>query len=149
MANGDRLNFLLRWDYACRCWLWPEMRFFKTRRDAIRAARRKGGWLILPASGLWGICMAPVFIVPSEIWPNLSLSLRISTTVGALLVFAGGAGVFLFMLRMYMRPRLRAALIEGGVPICLKCGYDLRENETGICPECGYDSRRQIPRREA
>lgn len=42
-------------------------------------------------------------------------------------------------MRLVVRENLQAA----GVPICLKCGYDLRGQEIARCPECGeaFDER--------
>ena len=33
---------------------------------------------------------------------------------------------------------LRGKLVEAGVPVCLRCGYDLRGTTEPRCPECGW-----------
>ncbi len=51
----------------------------------------------------------------------------------------GGTG-FIAM-RWYWRDHyrrfLRTRLNTLGIPICMKCAYDLTANESGACPECG------------
>ena len=39
--------------------------------------------------------------------------------------------------RSWMRRFLRDYLNEHGIPICRKCGYDLRGHVSEACPECG------------
>ena len=39
--------------------------------------------------------------------------------------------------RQGCRVHLREQLVARGIPICIKCGYDLTGNESGACPECG------------
>ena len=43
--------------------------------------------------------------------------------------------------RRWMRVFLRRYLSEQGIPVCQKCGYDLRGLETSRCPECGTHHR--------
>ncbi len=45
--------------------------------------------------------------------------------------------LFNFGLRKPFQRTLREALQRKGVPICLKCGYDLRGQTEPRCPECG------------
>ena len=45
--------------------------------------------------------------------------------------------LFNFGLRRPFQRALREALQRKGVPICLKCGYDLRGQTEPRCPECG------------
>ena len=40
----------------------------------------------------------------------------------------------------FLRAFLRKNLNEHGIPVCLKCGYDLRGSEGRRCPECGTES---------
>lgn len=51
----------------------------------------------------------------------------------------GGSGMV--VLTWFWRHRcqrfLRQQLIASGIPICLKCGYDLRGQTEPRCPECG------------
>jgi len=43
----------------------------------------------------------------------------------------------LWLSKKATRRKLRRMMVEAGVPICLKCGYDLRGQVTPRCPECG------------
>jgi predicted Zn-ribbon and HTH transcriptional regulator len=38
-----------------------------------------------------------------------------------------------------MTPAIRRELLTLGIPVCQKCGYDLRGAESRVCPECGTD----------
>lgn len=51
--------------------------------------------------------------------------------------------------RRSMRMFLRRYLNAHGMPICMSCGYDLRDHIPGICPECGRSAEsteENIPR---
>ena len=62
--------------------------------------------------------------------------------VGTLVVYLIGV---VLAIRRSIRSDLRDALLTAGVPICMKCGYQLRglPAETTTCPECGksFDAR--------
>ena len=52
------------------------------------------------------------------------------------------AGLFVFQLEMAnIRRSLRRFLFDHfrgkRLPVCLRCGYDLTDNQTDRCPECG------------
>lgn len=63
--------------------------------------------------------------------------------------FSGGiigglvGGLFVYGIgRIWRRPMqqcLRQELNKRGIPICMKCGYDLRGQVEPRCPECGTD----------
>lgn len=55
---------------------------------------------------------------------------------GLLMGLTVGPGAILVW-RNTVRRSLREQLIEKGIPICLKCGYDLRGQAVPRCPECG------------
>ena len=54
----------------------------------------------------------------------------------------GGSGVaaIRWFWRHQTRRFLRQQLLEHGIPICVKCGYDLTGNTSGKCPECFTES---------
>jgi len=45
-----------------------------------------------------------------------------------------------FAFRRPLRTLIRKELLARRVPVCVKCGYDLRGQETSRCPECGVES---------
>ena len=57
--------------------------------------------------------------------------------LGPMVIFAVPIlGVF-WLGRRDLRRLLRQELNARGIPICMKCAYDLTSNESGVCPECG------------
>ena len=42
-------------------------------------------------------------------------------------------------LRRSMVKDLRRKLVQAGIPVCLRCGYDLRGSDATRCPECGTE----------
>ncbi|MCA9245197.1 MAG: hypothetical protein KDA32_14665 [Phycisphaerales bacterium] len=63
--------------------------------------------------------------------------------VGGVLGGVGGGGVMWLVgwtLREEARRIIREQLRARGVPICIRCGYDLRGSPTPKCPECGFDN---------
>ena len=61
------------------------------------------------------------------------------------------AGTWIWFCRSELRHLLREQLVDKGVPVCLRCGYDLRGQVDARCPECGtpFDKRlldRSLPR---
>ncbi len=46
-----------------------------------------------------------------------------------------GVGMY-FVVRGSLSPHVRRELNARGIPVCMKCGYDLRASEDR-CPECG------------
>ena len=73
------------------------------------------------------ISIRPWFTVPASMFGGI---------VGG---FTGGSGMV--VLTWFWRHRcqrfLRQQLTASGIPICLKCGYDLRGQTEPRCPECG------------
>jgi hypothetical protein len=53
------------------------------------------------------------------------------------------AGTWIWFCRSELRHLLREQLVDKGVAICLRCGYDLRGQVDPRCPECGtpFDER--------
>jgi hypothetical protein len=47
---------------------------------------------------------------------------------------------FVWIKRDQMRKEIRIELRHTGLPICIKCGYDLISIENSLCSECGFDN---------
>ncbi len=137
MGNDGRLGLLRRCQYRYVCWLWPEMRLFETPQDAMRAARQEQSRLSVLVAALYGLFLAAVFTIPSQLWPTFNFASGFLTFAGLLAVLVGGMGTMVLFLKLHMRPKLREALIKRGIPICRRCGYRLRGVESRVCPECG------------
>ncbi|MBI1826198.1 MAG: hypothetical protein HYR83_07405 [Planctomycetes bacterium] len=41
---------------------------------------------------------------------------------------------------------MRKELLNCGIPVCIKCGYCLRGNDSDKCPECGREIETDIRR---
>ena len=94
----------------------------------------------LPDSPLfWGV-LVPIGIfiaVITRSWPLSLLPIWIKS-----LISGGVMGVCLGLLFNYLfhkplKKFLRQELCNRGIPIYLKCGYDLRGQSAPRCPECG------------
>ena len=98
-----------------------------------------GFWLALAAFAL--VVAGVSFVVLKKVKPWLQLSERafqvlyamaVVPIFGAFMVI-GTRWIYRRRFKRYLRERLEAM----GVPICIKCGYDLRGQEEPRCPECG------------
>jgi hypothetical protein len=123
--------------------LYPELRLFESReqiREADRAwagrSRRLGKRLlielvilVLAAAALGVVLTITLLNVGAPTWlaplVNGVVVLLLSVSVLALVAY-----------RPYTR-FLRRYLNERGVPVCMRCGYDLRAIIEPRCPECG------------
>ena len=124
----------------------PELDRFLTAKDARAAARAWSKeqfrslsfWVgLIGYTVLVGLAVAGVLVLIRH-WILFPRS-WFGGIVGGV---TGGTGVA--AMTWYWRHRyrrfLRARLNAAGIPICMKCGYDLTGNESGVCPECGTRS---------
>lgn len=113
-------------------WLFPELERFDTIEQAGKACRRAmfgSGYYVCLIVAILGVWIAPLdkyFLVMSEIVDWISISLIGAIPLGITLLF-----------RRRVRQHLRRELVKSGVPICIKCSYDLRGQVEPRCPECG------------
>ena len=124
----------------------PELGRFPTTKDARAAGRAWSKqqfrtlsfWIALIAySVLVGLAVAGVLVLIRH-WILFPRN-WFGGIVGGV---TGGTGVA--AMTWYWRHRyrrfLRKSLNAMGIPICMKCGYDLTGNQSGVCPECGSPS---------
>jgi predicted Zn-ribbon and HTH transcriptional regulator len=121
----------------------PELAMFPTdaaRESAVDAARRdiegRRGFGLLHFGALM-LLFIGLHAALARLLPGLGYWASVVAAVIAIAVVE--SGVYLITRRHAAR-RLRAALVEEGVAICTRCGYDLRRlrREASLrCPECG------------
>lgn len=116
--------------------LFPELNRFDTvqhaRKAHARAMLRSGLGVLLPIV----IAGAPFVLLldpPSKYIWWLFFPTWIALPWGITYLF-----------RARIRRYLRKELAESGVPICVKCGYDLRGQSAPRCPECGTPFDEQL-----
>lgn len=123
-------------------WLYPELSLFPTpesRKIGWRAARK----VILASPRYWlGSILSSILFITVII--NIGKLVPLRGVVDALLfsiTLTAVHSVVLFSLIVPLaavRRRLREALVEIDIPICIQCSYSLIGNVSGKCPECGY-----------
>ena len=97
---------------------------------------KRPSWVLFPLAGVCALgaagAIVGAFFIPGGVWQVLKLVV-LAIVLGAcciLLVFAYYDG----------RAQWRR---QGG--LCVRCGYDLRANESGRCPECGAKAAAKRP----
>jgi hypothetical protein len=128
--------------------LFPEFRFVRSREE-LRAIKKAFGkrpknnlrrivYGVLYLAVMVGLCGLMAVLLPVLGAPRWSIT-PLVMLAGA--VMGATATVFL-LYRPYVK-FLREYLQAQGVPVCLKCGYDLRGQVEARCPECGtaFDAR--------
>jgi len=121
--------------------LYPEYRYFDGNKPLqIRVQRiwrkKKSGtksmWLLMLFVGvpLYAILMAVCIYLASKF------------QMQSLYIFMPGVyGITIFLIylsRNDARRNLRSAMVQCGIPICIRCGYDLFKTDPSTpCPECG------------
>ena len=122
---------------------YPELEHFESRKEAqavLHAWQKKlmkmpRFWLALIAYTAGTGLLVSLVLISLRPWFRLPQSM-FGGIVGGI---TGGSGTVMltWSWRRRCRRYLRAQLIERGIPICLKCGYDLRGQVDPRCPECG------------
>lgn len=122
-----------------REWLIPELLREPDSLRRIKVYEAATDWRLLRSTRLGAVC---VFVLAMQftrkLRSGLFVPLEVLLTVGgAFLILAICELLSLQVLRPQIRRRARTALSAQGVPICIRCGYDLTSNASGTCPECG------------
>lgn len=124
---------------------FPELDYLDSKK-ARRAVYRKALRRIFKSPRFWLIGVLYLTILPSVFLTLLYVVRRwtsISIPPAAFGGMVGGiiGGTFMsaiqYVFRYPIRRCMREQLVERGVPICVKCGYDLRGQTEPRCPECG------------
>ena len=142
---------VLRWK---RVWIMEtvcpdEIRFLETPEKRLRAyglglssfIRSRVFWLPLLIAfvptvlGFAGLNELAFVAARRSCWSvdRLRVTLLMSVALAVLVPWA----VTCITFRIWMRRFLRQYLNDQGIPICRKCGYDLRGLPRDRCPECG------------
>jgi len=121
----------------------PEFESFATeqeRRAVFRIARediRRSGRaeLVFWVSFLvWvGFLVCVGMVIDQRLGPQGSIMGIAVGVVGSGLLTV----IQLWLFRSRIQRSLRRKLVSNGVPICVRCGYDLRGQIEARCPECG------------
>ncbi len=122
---------------------YPEMQHFASPEQAKEAMHAwKKRMLRMPrfwfgllgyTFGVGGLVMA--ILISLRPWLNISASTFVGILVGS--TWVSGMVVLTWLWRNRCQRFLRQQLNASGIPICLKCGYDLRGQTEARCPECG------------
>ena len=109
-----------------------------------QAAQFRAGWFWF---GLLGYTLGVGFVMAlSLLFVRRYVPLSGAVYGGVVGGITGGTGVLFlqWVWRHRFRRLLRKRLIATGVPICIKCGYDLRGQTEPRCPECGTAFERTL-----
>jgi len=122
--------------------LFPELKLFEAdedRRVALRIVRRR----LVRSWQFWfyvilGNVLAVLFCAWSAgfLRQMLALPMWAYGTIVGVAMSACFAGVFNYLFRKPVQRHLRNELVARRIPICIKCGYDLRGQVEPRCPEC-------------
>lgn len=124
-----------------RSWLYPELAMFPREEDRDLAARKVSA-IVHSRPGFRIRAVAVIGALVGVRWVADELNVfpgAIGAVVLWLLCFVGAAicAVGIVWPVGEIRRMLRQSLCECGVPTCIRCGYNLKDNLSGRCPECG------------
>lgn len=123
-------------------WLYPELARFPTRdrRDTVNQAAAR---MMLSSPGFCArLILVLVCNIVIGVWGRRFIPLGLlSTTVsvfGLIIIVSAAGGIWIGMAYVQRVKRyFRKVLVEDGIPICIRCGYDLSGQTETRCPECG------------
>ncbi len=138
MPNRHHLGFSPLW-----LRLYPELRLFESREQVREAKRAWAGHSGIVNRRMLAVIVIIVLVVGTSAafftvgvkslgapdWLATMLNVLLSALLAASITAIGWH-------RPYIR-FVRRWLCGQGVPVCLKCGYDLRGLTDPRCPECG------------
>ncbi|MHC5108401.1 MAG: hypothetical protein ACYTHJ_00815 [Planctomycetota bacterium] len=103
-------------------------------RDAVRDAVRRNPWFFITSGAIFAVIMSPIVVwIHDHYSDEKALGMGVLSALVVLTMLIG------FMERVFrpVRTEVRRQVLARGLPICIRCGYDLTGNVTGSCPECG------------
>lgn len=122
-------------------WYVPEMSRFPSRRASqlagYRIYFRSPYALIWPAMIGYFVIYSQVSVVIFNHFPALVFDYRIPAVIAGAISGFGFLTLIQLALLPVLRRQARKELNRWGVPVCIRCGYDLRGNDSPRCPECG------------
>lgn len=119
--------------------VFPELLLFPESSSAERALSEARGNVIAIVSRVLAILILSGILISGRHWP-IALPRGTEYVVGGVgFLLFGVAWLFVpdWLANRSIRSALRTELIRIGVPVCLRCGYDLRGQAEPRCPECG------------
>ncbi|MHC4992207.1 MAG: hypothetical protein ACYTGC_14640 [Planctomycetota bacterium] len=90
------------------------------------------------------LIFAGLYLAVGQLWLGKTLLAAVVAAVLAVLIVEPAV---YWAMRRFASRHLRARLIELGIPVCGRCGYDLRHldpGQTSCCPECGIAIPRAV-----
>jgi len=142
-------------------WLYPEIKLFEQDEDIgeVLHSRWKRGskdwpiefFVVAGATALFGISVfALLNVIDHEHVKGGPLGM-LTILVCLMVVFLGVFVLVLKNVNGITRRFLRKELVRRGIPVCIKCGYDLRGQTETRCPECGaeFDEKQLNPKTKA
>jgi hypothetical protein len=119
--------------------LFPELDLFDDTSERLEAYRRARSSVVGQRSRalvLVALILATAFILAMLMVGFQSLAIWVGPFVSGVSGAIGLAAAN-YLFRRPIQEHLRAQLNARGIPVCVRCGYNLRGNVTGRCPECG------------
>jgi uncharacterized paraquat-inducible protein A len=106
-------------------------------RDAKRQMKHRGWYSAAVCVGVIASILAPQYF---ERRIGAYFSVARTRLLGILVTGLAVAAVVWAIQRLWYKPlrdQIRRELIERGIPVCLRCGYNLTGLSEPRCPECG------------
>ncbi len=142
------MNPLRRFSNEAHLRSLPELEMFPDDASREQAVRELNAgfytWRIIPVlvshiAVLWAITTLTTYTI-GRVAPWLKPA---SGWLGVVVALAGYVGFLMWALPRDLVRELRIKLVAAGVPVCLRCGYDLRGQpaDSERCPECGAERK--------